>query len=464
MKEPQENTQEPQQETVQRVQQELSTGGEAKIVDNRPAVAIQRKLRSAIGGVDNGDNPIQRKANRTGLPDNLKSGIENLSGYSMDDVKVHYNSSKPAQLQAHAYAQGTDIHLAPGQEKHLPHEAWHVVQQKQERVRPTRQLKSKVNINDDVGLEKEADVMGAKALKFYEKKEHNGSLVLSPNVNKPIIQKRCYKRKSISYFLEDVRRQNEYFQYFDNKTEFKNALILIFDDVFENDEAKMSLLQQTFLAEELWKNYGDSDEKNIDLVLLKQICRDFKKAHENLINTRHFKKDYHINLFKFINEGLDVQHYEKRSKNNNIGKNAQDYIEKVGFYEGHQNDSVQNPDSDTLVLGKYITENNVPTDECYLKIAQDNNSMYFDMGNTWGDLVSDRSLDLNDERLFDLFNTRVLDKAVENEADIFFSHDPLKYPNSALAKEWRYLEFVHGYIGLIKWHNKRLLFQAVKRT
>uniref|UniRef100_UPI0027B8A1A5 hypothetical protein n=1 Tax=Daejeonella sp. TaxID=2805397 RepID=UPI0027B8A1A5 len=62
-------------------------------------------------------NPIQRqevpvKSNKTGLPDNLKSGVENLSGYSMDDVKVHYNSSKPAQLKAYAYAQGTDIHIA----------------------------------------------------------------------------------------------------------------------------------------------------------------------------------------------------------------------------------------------------------------------------------------------------------------------------------------------------------------
>ncbi|WP_378179137.1 DUF4157 domain-containing protein [Aquimarina sp. SS2-1] len=154
-----ENTQEPQQKTVQRVEQELGTGGEATIVDNRPTVAVQCKLRSVMGGLDSSNNSIQRK-NNTGLPDNLKSGIENLSGYSMDDVKVHYNSSKPAQLQAHAYAQGTDIHLAPGQEKHLPHEAWHVVQQKQGRVQPTMQFKGKVAINDDAGLEKEADVMG----------------------------------------------------------------------------------------------------------------------------------------------------------------------------------------------------------------------------------------------------------------------------------------------------------------
>ncbi|MBQ0733527.1 DUF4157 domain-containing protein [Aquimarina celericrescens] len=165
MKASQENTQEPQQEAIQRVEQESSSGGEATIVDNRSVIAVQRKLRSAMGGSGSEDstNLIQRK-NNTGLPDNLKSGIENLSGYSMDDVKVHYNSSKPAQLQAHAYAQGTDIHLAPGQEKHLPHEAWHVVQQKQGRVKPTKQLKSKVNINDDAGLEKEADVMGAKSI------------------------------------------------------------------------------------------------------------------------------------------------------------------------------------------------------------------------------------------------------------------------------------------------------------
>jgi hypothetical protein len=102
------------------------------------------------------------KKNKTGLPDNLKTGIENLSGCSIDDVKIHYISNKPAQHNAHAYAQGTDIHLASGQEEHLPHEAWHVVQQKQGRVKPTLQMKGKVKVNDDLGLEKEADVMGKK--------------------------------------------------------------------------------------------------------------------------------------------------------------------------------------------------------------------------------------------------------------------------------------------------------------
>jgi len=120
----------------------------------------------AVVNAPHAEAPIQKKANNTGLPNNLKLGVENLSGYSMGDVRVHYNSSKPAQLQAHAYTQGNDIHVAPGQEKHLAHEAWHVVQQKQGRVPATRQLKGTTPINDDAGLEKEADIMGTKALQM----------------------------------------------------------------------------------------------------------------------------------------------------------------------------------------------------------------------------------------------------------------------------------------------------------
>ena len=130
--------------------------------------------------------PIQKKENNTGLPDNLKSGVENLSGVSLDDVKVHTNSDQPAQMQAHAFAQGTDIHVAPGQEQHLPHEAWHVVQQKQGRVKPTAQMKEKIPVNDDKGLEHEADVMGAKALTLgndvSQKKITKKSLNISQNV------------------------------------------------------------------------------------------------------------------------------------------------------------------------------------------------------------------------------------------------------------------------------------------
>lgn len=109
-------------------------------------------------------NPI--KPNHTGLPDHIKNGAEHLSGVALDDVKVHYHSDKPKKLNAHAYAQGPNIFVAPGQEKHLGHEAWHVVQQKQGRVKPAIQMKG-VAINNDSGLEREADIVGTKIIQPY---------------------------------------------------------------------------------------------------------------------------------------------------------------------------------------------------------------------------------------------------------------------------------------------------------
>lgn len=82
-------------------------------------------------------SPPASGVSQSGLPDNLRSPLEALSGFDLSDVKVHYNSPKPAQLNALSYTQGTDIHLAPGQAQHLPHEAWHVVQQRQGRVQPS---------------------------------------------------------------------------------------------------------------------------------------------------------------------------------------------------------------------------------------------------------------------------------------------------------------------------------------
>lgn len=160
--------------------------------DNRAEAVQFASMQKMANDFSLSKNVLQRKENNTGLPDTLKSGIESLSGYAMDDVRVHYNSDKPAQLNAYAYAQGSEIHMAPGQEKHLPHEAWHVVQQKQGRVQPTAQLKSGVSINADIHLEKEADTMGEKAIQCKQE-EGKESLSLehrtSPENKLPIQRK-----------------------------------------------------------------------------------------------------------------------------------------------------------------------------------------------------------------------------------------------------------------------------------
>ena len=201
----------PQSYSVAAVQARRLSGSPAgfRMTDNRPSVAEQRTLinqvqqsprarsldavEQAVAGsapmvaqrrlqaqVDN--SPAQRNAargNPGGLPDNLKAGIESLSGMDMSDVRVHRNSPKPAQLNALAYAQGNDIHLGAGQEKHLPHEAWHVVQQRQGRVKPTAQLAGQ-HINDDAGLEAEATRMGNEALQMKADGTESGDRRSSP--------------------------------------------------------------------------------------------------------------------------------------------------------------------------------------------------------------------------------------------------------------------------------------------
>ena len=131
----------------------------------KSASSTQAAVQRAAAARDIGAAPSQARhtsSKAAALPDGLKSGVEALSGFPLGGVDVHYNSPEPARIGALAFTRGTDIHVAPGEERHLPHEAWHVVQQMQGRVAPTMQLKG-VSINDSGALEREADVMGSRA-------------------------------------------------------------------------------------------------------------------------------------------------------------------------------------------------------------------------------------------------------------------------------------------------------------
>lgn len=102
------------------------------------------------------EQPRRTQPNHTGIPNALKEQFETRSGLSMDGVRVHYRSPKPAQLDALAYTQGNHIHLGMGQERHLPHELGHVIQQRRGTVRPTATIHG-VAVNTSPALEREAD-------------------------------------------------------------------------------------------------------------------------------------------------------------------------------------------------------------------------------------------------------------------------------------------------------------------
>ncbi|SNR16919.1 eCIS core domain-containing protein [Tenacibaculum jejuense] len=419
-----ETTQEVKKDTVQRVQKETSTGGNATIVNNRPETSYQRKAKDAMQRTTVKSPVIQQKntrpelsrRNNTGLPNNLKLGIENLSGYSMDDVKVHYNSSKPAQLQAHAYAQGTDIHLAPGQEKHLPHEAWHVVQQKQGRVKPTRQLKSKVNINDDAGLEKEADVMGARAIQTENINIESLIYSKQSTQNNQLVQRYVYENNDGNDIAYDPNNNNV--------TGYQplNAVVRVASKgilrrVLKASEPTIDESERHFISNELWNRFGNNQNDHINMRLVSQIVKDFKKNKMHL--TFHSFKS-------FLDSYLDIRET-----------------------------SLINRDSDTLILGKYVPTVQGGLDDwwfrgpgSYIQLARDNDGMYFNMGNRWDELIQSNKYDLTDSDLFNLFNTYVLDYAVERNVEIVFVDHPEEYRGSALYDEWIYLQERHGYKSL----------------
>jgi hypothetical protein len=114
--------------------------------------------------------PVQKAANRTGMPDHVKARMESSFNTDFSNVNVHPESGKASEVGALAYTQGSDIHFAPGQfqpdtsqgKKLLGHELAHVVQQRQGRVRPTTEVNG-MPVNDNPTLEQEADNLGSKA-------------------------------------------------------------------------------------------------------------------------------------------------------------------------------------------------------------------------------------------------------------------------------------------------------------
>ena len=47
----------------------------------------------------------------TGIPVHMKHYIENRTGLFYDDVRIHYNSSRPSQFKALGYTQGNNVFL-----------------------------------------------------------------------------------------------------------------------------------------------------------------------------------------------------------------------------------------------------------------------------------------------------------------------------------------------------------------
>lgn len=94
----------------------------------------------------------------TGLEQTMRTRFASHFG-AISGVQIHYNSDLPERVDAEAYTQGDHIYLGPGQERHLPHELGHVVQQRRGGVTANERIGG-MAANTDIRLEHEADVIG----------------------------------------------------------------------------------------------------------------------------------------------------------------------------------------------------------------------------------------------------------------------------------------------------------------
>lgn len=106
------------------------------------------------------------------LPQDLQANMESSFGQDFSGVGIHRNSQQAQRLNALAYTQGESIHFAPGEfnpysesgRNLIGHEFAHVVQQRSGVVQPTAVLGKGLALNDNQGLEHEADSLGRKAV------------------------------------------------------------------------------------------------------------------------------------------------------------------------------------------------------------------------------------------------------------------------------------------------------------
>ncbi|NQZ64452.1 DUF4157 domain-containing protein [Crocosphaera sp.] len=171
--------------------QKLTSNGGSASKELSASPLMQRRQQQQICS----GTAKQRRINYTGLRLDLKTGMEHLSGYNLDHVRVHYNSTKPGTVDAEAYAQGYDIHLARGQEKQLPHELGHVVQQMRGQVEANGSIRG-MALNDATKLEEEASWLGNTALlrnAAYQRESETKSPTsvdsTQPLMNGPIIHR-----------------------------------------------------------------------------------------------------------------------------------------------------------------------------------------------------------------------------------------------------------------------------------
>lgn len=187
----------------------------------------------------------EKKENRTGIPTQLKERFEEKTGFTMDDVKVHYHSDKPAQLLALAYTKGNDVYVGPGQEKYLEHELGHVIQQKQGRVTADGHI-GNMPVNSSPQLEQEADHFLSRAEPVHKKSLLSRQAIQRQSADMDgVVQ--C-RREDVKGFLRSIKADPE-----------RSKKVVLYTHVKGDglgDAGQLGYLYETMSKNEIKEAYG----------------------------------------------------------------------------------------------------------------------------------------------------------------------------------------------------------------
>ena len=232
---------------------------------------------SAAGAADAGDR--NGGAGSSSLDEGMRDKIASHFG-DIQGVKVHYNSSMPGLVDAEAYTRGDDIFLAPGQERHLPHELGHVVQQRRGSV-PTTERLAGMDANTDPALEHEADVLGRQFQGVLPDTGMGDTMgygpvtTAAPTVSAPVqmaghrgvmifgngrIMKRI-ERNEYESFLRVQQEQNS------EDPEVRSRAMAAFPQIFQVEEDASKLSSNGYDQEKFhqWINAGSSKDYYVEM-------------------------------------------------------------------------------------------------------------------------------------------------------------------------------------------------------
>ncbi len=161
--------------------------------DNKP---LKEKKSKEQFKLNDGDDANAGGIAPNGLPSEVNKKMEAAFELDFSKVKIHKNSSKSSEIDAYAFAQGQNIHFAPGHyqpysrsgQQLIGHELAHIAQQGAGKVKPTK-LENGVQVNDSKKLEREADIKGKQAADHTGKSTPGKKKEALPDSSLKVVQK-----------------------------------------------------------------------------------------------------------------------------------------------------------------------------------------------------------------------------------------------------------------------------------